>query len=279
METNNKISTRKITAIIAYIICFIFIVAFAVSKLSIGENTEDNTKPYKVSVGGYYPIIVVTGSMEPAIMVNSISIVQDTGIESLEVGDIVAFSFDNELITHRVIEKVTNDNGDIVLHTKGDANQYKDILDITSDMVKGKVIYTNNKVAPILSKYLIGPGELDSIALAQTMIWIFVSVGLLAILIYYLWGFIGMILKVSIKDEAYEKELEKLNNDIESMLKNKEYLDKLINTDNEKGKQRVFNKLARARIMREIRANNESVKDFDKAMKTVRFLSKIDKKD
>lgn len=272
-------SGRKVVAISCYVACIIFIVIFIVNKLNNSTNEITGTRSTTgITFGDYFPTIVVSGSMEPIMMTNSISLCKKANISDIEVGDIVAFTFNNEMVTHRVIEKYTDENEEWYLRTKGDNNEFVDQVYVRDSMVRGKVVKTWNNTANVINKYLISPGEIDSLAIGQTIIWMFITVAIFAVTIHWLWGFIGMLLKVSMKDEAYEKELKQLESDIQSMIENKEYLRYLVDTSTETGKAKIHNKLARARMMREIRANTESVKDFNKAIKTSKWLEKQGKK-
>ena len=71
--------------------------------------------------------------MEPAISVNDWLIIHKQ--ENYEVGDIITFiDNDNMLVTHRII-KITDDE----IITQGDANNIRDKA-ISIEQVKGKVI-------------------------------------------------------------------------------------------------------------------------------------------
>lgn len=268
MRNDNRYSIRKVCAFVAYIVCIVFIITFIVGKIQEASNNTDN-RGTGISLFGYWPVIVVTGSMVPEIEVNSISICKNVNIDDINVQDIVAYQYNNELITHRVIEITNNSNGEKILHTKGDANELADSIDITSDMLKGKIIKTWNNVAPIVSNYMIAPGELNSLAIAQAFIWVLVTIGLMALITHWLWGFISMLFKATTSNKAYEKELECYIEDINDLLKYRELLYRLKNCEVEEDiskYKKCFNRIARARAMREIRQNSESVKDFNKAM-------------
>lgn len=279
-NNKEKVSTRKIVAFTCYIFCVVFLIVFVSNKIKIGDtNTTTGTNSTTgITIGDYFPAVVVSGSMEPVIMTNSINLCVKATMNDIEVGDIVAFTYYNEMVTHRVIEKYTDENNEWYLRTKGDNNDFVDKIYVRDYMIRGKVIKTWNESANIVSKYLISPGEIDSLALAQTIIWLFITAAIIGVTGYWLWGFVGMLLKVSIKDSAYEKELQRLDKDIQSMIDNKDYLEKLINTYEEDGKTKGFNKLARARVMREIKANSESVKDFNKAIKQAKLIEKLGEK-
>lgn len=92
-------------------------------------------------------VIVLTGSMEPALPVGSVAFVQKTGSQNLQVGDIVTFYRPDVpqkvLVTHRVAE-VVDDDGGASFKTQGDANTEPDDFLVPSPNVVGKV----SKVVP-----------------------------------------------------------------------------------------------------------------------------------
>lgn len=98
-------------------------------------------------VSRYKVVIVVTNSMEPTIMVNSLSILDKCRIEDIKVGDIVMYkSRIGFNVTHRVI-RIKQDDSGIKLYTKGDNNLARDRYPVTKENFLGKIIYTNNNFA------------------------------------------------------------------------------------------------------------------------------------
>lgn len=82
------------------------------------------------SVFGYNLYYIVTGSMEPTIAVGDIILSKQATVEELEVGDIVTFTgesgeLEGKIVTHR-IQSVYEENGQIYVVTKGDANTVND---------------------------------------------------------------------------------------------------------------------------------------------------------
>lgn len=95
-------------------------------------------------IAGYGNAVVLSGSMEPAISVNDWLIIHKQ--ENYEVGDIITFiDNDNMLVTHRII-KITDDE----IITQGDANNIRDKA-ISIEQVKGKVIRIFPKVGYVIS--------------------------------------------------------------------------------------------------------------------------------
>lgn len=89
-----------------------------------------------LQIRGIQPYAVISGSMEPKIPVGSVCFI-DTKIpyEEIKKEDIIAFSKNQVMVTHRVIK--TTEKG---FETKGDANSVSDGITTTSDNYIGKNI-------------------------------------------------------------------------------------------------------------------------------------------
>lgn len=76
--------------------------------------------------------------MEPKLRVGSLCIIERKyPIEKIKVGDIIAFSLDeNTWVTHRVVQISTE--GDFL--TKGDANETVDLGWVSKNQYKGKTV-------------------------------------------------------------------------------------------------------------------------------------------
>lgn len=101
-------------------------------------------------VFGYEVYTVVSGSMEPAIPVESLVYVQPGAPEDAEVDDVIAFYSSADtgaIITHRVIK---NDIVTGQIHTKGDANEKEDLYPVEYEYYMGKVVYS----VPVLGRVL-----------------------------------------------------------------------------------------------------------------------------
>ena len=85
---------------------------------------------------GYQSFKVISGSMEPAIMVSDKIIVKQQ--KNYQIGDIITYKSGDEYITHRIIEI---DKDKVI--TKGDANNTND-EPILIEQIIGKVIYNYN---------------------------------------------------------------------------------------------------------------------------------------
>lgn len=94
---------------------------------------------------GYKPLVVISGSMEPTLKVGSIIYYQQMDIDSFEKNDILVYTTNNHIISHRIVEK--SEDGFI---TKGDANKTIDSDQVYEEQVLGK---STNWCIPFLGYY------------------------------------------------------------------------------------------------------------------------------
>ncbi len=98
-----------------------------------------------VNLGGFMMFRVVTGSMEPTIPVGALLLTRETDIESIVMDDIVCFRTQEtaiwgKIVTHRVVG-IFEQNGGILLETKGDANLVADGYFVNAGNFVGKVVW------------------------------------------------------------------------------------------------------------------------------------------
>ena len=91
---------------------------------------------------GYYAFIVVSNSMSPNIVRGDIVIIREAPIEEINVGDIILFISRDGPIVHRVVEKGVDDNNQIFLRTKGDANTGLDPDPVYEENLIGWLVIT-----------------------------------------------------------------------------------------------------------------------------------------
>lgn len=109
------------------------------------------------SLGNYSFMRTLTGSMEPAIPVHSFIVAEAVDPESLQVGDIITFrstesKLEGALNTHR-ITSVYEEGGQLMLHTKGDANAVEDSEPVSSINVVGKVVFISAALGTVVSLF------------------------------------------------------------------------------------------------------------------------------
>lgn len=88
----------------------------------------------------YTAVAIASGSMHPTFDKGSVVIVKsvDKKYDKLEIGDILAFRYENRIIVHRII-RIEHVNGEYFFYTKGDANEDEDNWKIEQSMVMGTV--------------------------------------------------------------------------------------------------------------------------------------------
>jgi len=103
-----------------------------------------------VSIAGHSFFKVVTGSMEPSISVGELILTKRVDMDAIEIGDVVSFRSKSpqmigRIITHRVVDITENEEGGILLVTKGDANLSMDGYYVSEQNMIGKVIWQSGE--------------------------------------------------------------------------------------------------------------------------------------
>ena len=95
-------------------------------------------------VGGS-PLTVLTSSMEPKLPPGTLVVVKPTPVSDIRIGDVITYqlySGQPEVVTHRVIERVSSSDGTVSFITKGDANGVPDANPVREVQVRGTVWYS-----------------------------------------------------------------------------------------------------------------------------------------
>ena len=87
-------------------------------------------------IAGLKPVVVMSGSMEPAIRTGSLAFI-DTSDREVFKGDVISFHAGNMMVTHRVIE--VTENG---YRTKGDNNEAADVGTVKDSSIEGKILFS-----------------------------------------------------------------------------------------------------------------------------------------
>lgn len=106
-----------VTAVLAF--CFIAVVSFF-------------SAPEGKGLFGLKGYVVISGSMEPSISPGDFILTRSGPFEEIEVGDIITFVGDKDIVTHRV-EAITSEG----LTTKGDANDKPDASSVREERYIG----------------------------------------------------------------------------------------------------------------------------------------------
>ena len=108
-----------------YIIYSILIIVLLINFIIIIQSKINKDKV--PSIFGYKPFIVLSGSMQPNIVIGDLVFVKSTSVDKLDVNDVIAFrDDDNTVTTHRIVSIDTKTFGERCFVTKGDSNNVKD---------------------------------------------------------------------------------------------------------------------------------------------------------
>lgn len=91
-------------------------------------------------VGATQSYVVLSNSMSPSIHAGDVVVVDSVDPATVEEGDVITYERNDELVTHRVIEVMT-ENGERTFHTQGDANEDPDPTPVPASAVVGVVLF------------------------------------------------------------------------------------------------------------------------------------------
>jgi signal peptidase I len=97
-----------------------------------------------LTVAGYKPVAVYSGSMRPTIPVGGLALDRAIPAREVRVGDVITFTdpyVRGRYVTHRVVEIVQTPRG-LAYRTKGDANPGRDPWAIRLDGQVGRVSFS-----------------------------------------------------------------------------------------------------------------------------------------
>mgnify|MGYP004525143109 CR=1 FL=1 len=138
--TKEKTSpVHKLLTILGIVLCIILIPILVINCTLIAKQFTDKDKV--PSVGGIFPMIVLTDSMKGTFDSGSLIICKTADPEDVRVGDVICF-YDpmgngTTTTTHRVMEIETDEAGNISYITKGDANNTEDMAPVPASMLVG----------------------------------------------------------------------------------------------------------------------------------------------
>lgn len=123
---------------LGYALCLILAAVFIINMTMI---VKSYMYPERVpDFAGYKPFIVLSGSMEPAIMAGDLIVTKNVDPENVAVGDVISFRVENDImVSHRVTEIQTA--GGLSFLTKGDANVGMDAVSVQPETIEGLYIW------------------------------------------------------------------------------------------------------------------------------------------
>lgn len=132
-------AAHKGLTIIGAVLCVVFGFMLICNLTIIIKGTLYPEKP--PAVLGNTPLVVLSGSMSgdapDHIEVGDLIFVGKVEAGDLEVGNIIAFMQGKTVITHRIIDIQTGENGELLFSTQGDANNAPDQHPVTENELVG----------------------------------------------------------------------------------------------------------------------------------------------
>lgn len=126
-------------SVVGLVLCVVFGFMLICNLTIIIKGTISPEKP--PSVLGITPMVVKSGSMsgtaEGHIEVGDLIFVGKADPEELHVGDVIAFMEGSMVVTHRIAEIQTDEDGQRKFITKGDANNAPDQNPVTEERLVG----------------------------------------------------------------------------------------------------------------------------------------------
>lgn len=135
MSTNNETKEKetvsvghRVLTVIGTILCIILIPILILNcTLILKSYTNKDQVP---SIGGIFPMIILTDSMEPEFSSGDLIVCHTIDAEKVKKGDVICF-YDpsgngTSTVTHRVTKVTKDKSGALAWETKGDANNTED---------------------------------------------------------------------------------------------------------------------------------------------------------
>lgn len=175
-ERKERTSTsNKVFTVIGAVLCVVFGFMLICNITIIIKGTITPDRP--PSVFGVTPMAVLSGSMSgdapDHIEVGDLIFIRKIKPNELSEGNIITFIQNNTVITHRIIDINTDEDGKLLFTTKGDANNKADRNPVKEDEIVGVFMFRLAKV-----------GDFALFLQTPTGMITFVGVPLLAFIMY-----------------------------------------------------------------------------------------------
>ena len=133
-----KQGNQKLLTIIGTVLCVILLPILLINITLIAKSYINADEV--PSVGGMFPMIVLTDSMYPIIESGDLIICNTAEADEIKVEDVISFydpmGSGTSVVTHRVLEIVSED-GEIAFRTKGDNNNAEDTALVPAENLIG----------------------------------------------------------------------------------------------------------------------------------------------
>lgn len=143
MKTRTSTLAEKIIMIVGVIFCAILIPLLIINITIIVKGTLNPKTP--PSIFGVTPLVVMSGSMDDGskdcISTGDLIFSRNIDTDNLKIGDIISFMDGKSAVTHRIVRIESNEHGEPVFITKGDANNSEDQNTVTKDSIIGLYVF------------------------------------------------------------------------------------------------------------------------------------------
>lgn len=137
-KQNNLKNTSPLT-IAAFILCIVLSIMLICNITIIIKGTVNSERP--PSIFGVTPMVVLSGSMsgtqEGHIEVGDLIFSKSVEPDNLKEGDVITYLNSGAAVTHRITAIETDETGNLLFTTKGDANNTEDTLPVTEEQLVG----------------------------------------------------------------------------------------------------------------------------------------------
>ncbi len=194
---------QRIATVVGIVLCVVFGFLLICNLTIIIKGSLFPSRP--PSVLGTTPMVVLSGSMSGTakdhIEVGDLIFVGKADPETLQVGDVIAYMQEGSttVVTHRIMEVLSAQDGTLSFITQGDANNVADQAPVTADRIVG-----------IYQFRIPGVGNFALFLQTPVGMLLFIGVPLLAFVIYDILRRQHYANKEKQDMEALEKELERL---------------------------------------------------------------------
>lgn len=130
----------RVVNIFLIIVSALLSVVLIINLVLIVKAEVNETGP--PSIFGFTPLVVLSGSMvgenTDSFGVDDMVIIKSVNAKALAKNDVIAFREGSSVIIHRIVRLETDEAGETVFVTRGDANNTEDINKVTQAAVLGK---------------------------------------------------------------------------------------------------------------------------------------------
>lgn len=196
--------SHKILTGVGILLCLVFGLMLICNLTIIIKGTVKPDSP--PSVLGTTPLVVLTGSMSgdapDHIEAGDLIFVDKAEADKLKIGDVIAFKEEGSVtvVTHRIIDIKTGEDGSLLFHTKGDANNTDD----------GEPYVTEDRLVGIYKFRIAGVGNFALFLQTPVGMLLFIGIPLFLFIIYDILRRQHYANKEKKNTAAMEEELERL---------------------------------------------------------------------